>query len=138
MPFAKEIGCLLRDTPECLDPVVERLRRDISTAQEALDAIEAETAMLEGADAVITSSGDLGGWYASVSTVYDNPRNKAGVRIARCSAARDVGGPDDSLPLARLRNGQIEHMPIDPARRDALGFNAADVQAGLAACPWPI
>lgn len=138
MPFAKEIRCWLDLDIDCVDAELVALKERRKQAEADLERIEAEARAIQGADAVRTASGDLGGFYVIVSAVYDDPLSRRGLSAAVCHAARDKGGPDDSIPLARLKDGRFEPDPIDYRFARSLSFNRDDLERGLLACPWPV
>ncbi|MEM7667970.1 MAG: hypothetical protein AAF317_02320 [Pseudomonadota bacterium] len=130
MPFAAEIRCAVGLDAPCL-------QREIAALEADLEVLEAQRQAFQGGAAVRTETGDLGGFYASVAAIYDDPATRTGLRAAICEAARDVGGRDPTMLLGRFINGQIEAEPFDPDLGNQLGITAADAARGLAACPWP-
>ena len=138
MPFADTIRCYLDRDATCLSEEITVLRREQQEARQHLEQLKAEEQAFLGGNAVHTSSDNLGGWYAEVSVVYDDPHGKTGLKGALCYAARDIVGRDQSLLLARMsEDGRSEKETIDPLLAESLGFSRADIERGLAACPWP-
>lgn len=137
MPFADEIKCWLAPDPSCVRAQMTVLRQERHALEDQIMRLMAERDMLQGQSAVHTTSGDLGGWYASVSAVYEDPDTRTGLKAAMCFAARDIVGRDTDLALARWVDGAIAPIPHDPDHLRALQFTAEDITRGLAACPWP-
>ena len=137
MPFADEIACMIKDRADCLEPGVAALRREEAELKSKLIDQRREFDMLARGGGVLTASGDLGGYYSAVMAAYVDPANKRGLQVARCSIRRDKSGPDDALLLARMAQGVIEHIAVDPVHRDAPGFTQTDIATARANCPWP-
>ncbi|MEM9761903.1 MAG: hypothetical protein AAF968_05245 [Pseudomonadota bacterium] len=130
MPFAAEIQCALGLNVDCLQTELAAIKAQIS-------ALEEDRHRYLSDDAVQTNSGDLGGFYTYVLTLYDDPDRRLGLRSAVCHAARDIHGPDHDLRIARMTGGRIDVEAIDPALARQIGFSQAEIDTGLAACPWP-
>ena len=133
MPFGDRLECWIAPDADCVLAELLDLEAQRAAAQDELERVKA----LRGADAVRTASSDLGGFYAYVSAVYDDPRLKTGLQTATCVLAKDIGGPDHEIPLANLVDGRIVAEPSDHALMQQIGVTQSDLATAHAACPWP-
>lgn len=155
-PFWNEARCALgipvQDDVKCVQDEQRRLQREIETVtrrgQEmearlgadldaAKKAHEAAEQAAAGQDMVFESGGAHKGKTLVVGALYRDSGTRTGLLRAYCWAIEDRGGLDPRVPVARMEaDGRIVMLPPDQAQMLAFGWDASDLDAARALCPW--
>lgn len=137
VPFGKEIRCFMGLGDDCLREKLVEMRAEFDALNEQMDQRIKEANALTDPEAIQAHARTSGQWYVIVSSFYDDPIRQIGVQFSVCHLARDMGGPDDDLLIARLQNGATTSAQTDPRRLDDLNLSFGDVENARQICPWP-
>ena len=157
-----ELACLAGFTEMagtgCLDEELEAARaafeRDMAALRADMEAerarLEAERARLERERAdlshfltdadiqLIQADQNVGGAFIAVAASFRDPGDPSSLVAAICYAARDTGGVDPRLPLARMASDRtLSQTVVSAETLQDFGFDAADLMAAQRLCPWP-